>query len=212
MNKTGYVFSLIGGVLAILFSVLLVVTGPLFFAGKDISRFVSENSEVLSDKSTNLGKMWVDIGDYYGVDPLLSGSFGDYISGYEYALKSISTEDLQDMSKKYDLDSFKDLALLYKNIEGYIPKLEIGTIACLILSVAALIGAQVARKNRGAGGVTVLSAGALTIVFSLVAGSILPMAFASILLIIGGLLQTAKTKLNIEFKTQEQAQGNGGVV
>lgn len=212
MNKTGYVFSIIGGVLAIAFSVLLVVTGPYFYMGKDISRFISENREIQSDNSTDLGKMWEDIGSYYKIDPLLKGSFGDYISGYESAFTSMTADDLQKMSKKYDMDSFKDLALIYKNIKSYIPKLEIGVIACLILSVAALIGAQVARKNRTAGGTIVICSGAFTIVFSLVAGSIIPMALASVLLIIGGFLQAAKPKLNIEIQNRQTNEGNGGAV
>jgi hypothetical protein len=40
----------------------------------------------------------------------------------------------------------------------------------------------------------VLSAGALTLIFSLVAGSIVPMALASLLLLLGGVLQIAKPK------------------
>lgn len=209
MNKTGYVLSLLGGILAVVFSVLLVVTGPYFFAGKDISRFISANSEFGSDNTNNLFKMWNDIGDYYGIDPFLKGSLEDYISGYQDVLQNISADDLDDMAQKYDMDSFKKLADIYRNAEGYLPKLEISVIACLAASVIALTGAQVARKRRTAGGVMVLAAGALTLIFSLIASSIIPMALASVLLITGSLLQMAKPKETaaVQYK---QAEGVGG--
>jgi hypothetical protein len=210
LNKTGYVFSLLGGMLAIVFSVLLVITGPFFFAGSDVYRFISDNSVADSQyEVNNIGKMWADIGDYYRIDPFLQSSLDDYISSYQDVLQNISAGDLEDMSKKYDLDSFHKLAVIYRNVEGYIPELETGFIACLIVSIAALVGAQVARRHHTAGGAVVLSAGALTIIFSLVARSILPMAFASVLLIIGGLLQIAKPKDSAEI--QEQVIRSGGV-
>lgn len=186
MNKAGYCLSIIGGVLAVVFSVLLVITGLLFFAGNDVSRFISNNG---GQGGGNLGKMWEKIGDYYKVSPFLSGRLDKYIKGYENAFETMTASDLEDMADKYGMDSFGDLARIYRKIDAYLPKLRIGVIACLIASVAALIGAQAARKYRVGGGITVVSAGALTVIFSLLAGSILPMAAASVLLVAGGLMQ-----------------------
>jgi hypothetical protein len=210
LNKTGYVFSLIGGVLAVVFSVLLVITGPYFFAGSDVSHFISANSEVLPDGNTNLGLIWTDIGDYYGLDPILKVSFDDYISGYQDVFHDISADDLDDMADKYDMDSFHKLSVIYGKFEDYLPKLEMGVIACLAASIIALVGAQVARRYRAAGGAMVLSAAALTLIFSLIASSILPMALASVILVLGGLLQLVKPKESAALSGQ-QAERDGGV-
>jgi hypothetical protein len=70
MNKAGSVFSLIGGVFAILFSVLLVITGPYFFAGSDISAFAEENED-------DLLLIWRDIGEYNDVPILWRADLGD---------------------------------------------------------------------------------------------------------------------------------------
>jgi len=204
LNKVGYVISLIGGILAVVFSVLLIITGPVMFAGGDVNRFYSENS-------SDMGKIWTDIGDYNGVDAFLQGNLKDYVSGYTDALKTIDANELEDMSTRYNMDAFHDLAGLYNKFEGYIPKLETGILVCLVASVAALVGAQVARKFRTAGGAMVLSAAALTLVFSLVASSIIPMAAASLLLFLGGLLQMAKPKAEIAKNSQETAGSGGGI-
>lgn len=188
LNKAGYCLSIIGGVLAVVFSVLLIITGLLFFAGKDVALFISNNGGQTSG-GESFGKMWEKIGDYYKVSPFLSGRLDKYIKGYENAFETMTASDLEDMADKYNMDSFGDLARIYRKIDAYLPKLRIGVIACLIASVSALIGAQAARKYRTGGGITVVAAGALTVIFSLLAGSILPMAAASALLIAGGLMQ-----------------------
>jgi hypothetical protein len=211
LNKVGYIISIVGGILAVVFSMLLIITGPVFFAGDDVYHFISDNSNYMSDNSNNLGKMWVDIGNYYKIDPFLKNNLGDYISGYTDALQNLSARDLEEMSTKYDMDAFHDLAGIYNKFEGYLPKLEIGFMVCLVASVAALAGAELARKFRVAGGATVLSAAALTLIFSLIASSIIPMAAASLLLMLGGLLQMAKPRADVTIHSQEIADSGGGM-
>ncbi|MDD5018436.1 MAG: hypothetical protein PHO15_10085 [Eubacteriales bacterium] len=198
MNKAGYIFSIIGGVLAILFSVMLIVTGPILFAEDDIDEFVSENAD-------NLGAMWTYLGDYNGVDAFLENDFSDYMSGYIEVLQNVDADELKDIGEKYDVKAFDDLADIYADAEAYLPMLKIGVIACLIASVIALIGAEIARNYRIAGGAMVLSGAALTLIFSLVAASIVPMALASLLLIVGGIFQIIKPKAAKAIENKEVA-------
>ena len=187
MNKAGFVFSLIGGVLAILFSVLLVITGPYFFAGSDIADFSEENQG-------DLLLMWRNFGRYNDVPMLWETDVDDYVDGYSKALQKLDTEELRDMGNEYSMEAYDDLARIYGDVNEYIPRLRISVIACLISAVIALAGAAVAKIQRIAGGVMVLSGAALLLIFSLLASSILPMALASLLLFIGGLLQIARPK------------------
>ncbi len=187
MNKAGYIISLIGGVLAIFFSVLLIITGPLLFAGKDAYDFVTDNEQELDE-------IWAYIGDYNGIDEFLTNDFEDYVDEYAQVLEEIDADELEDMGKQYDVKAFAKLADIYTDFEEYLPNLKLGVLICLIASVAALIGAELARRFHIAGGVMVLSGAALTLIFSLVAGSIIPMAAASLLLILGGIMQILKPK------------------
>jgi hypothetical protein len=187
VNKAGYGISLVGGILAVIFSALLLITGPVFFAGSDVSRFYERNRDKLDE-------MWADVGDYYGVELFLKDDLKNYIDGYTNILGDVGANDLRDIGKQYNEEAFDDAARLYEDLSAYLPSLKLGVIACVAASVIALIGAEAARKYRIAGGIMVLSAGALTLIFSLVAGSIVPMALASLLLLLGGVLQIAKPK------------------
>lgn len=176
-----------GGVLAIFFSVLLIITGPILFAGKDAYDFVSDNEQELDE-------MWAYIGDYNGIDEFLTDDFEDYVDEYIDVLQEIDGDELEDMGKEYDVKAFAELADIYSDFEDYLPSLKLGVLICLIASIMALAGAELARKYRVTGGVMVLAGAALTLIFSLVGGSIVPMAAASILLILGGVLQIIKPK------------------
>jgi hypothetical protein len=187
VNKAGFVFSLIGGVLAILFSVLLVVTGPYFFAGDDIAEFTSENEDDLLPIARN-------IGEYNDVPMFWETDLDEFVTGYSKIIQKLDAQKLRDIGDEYEMDAFDDLALIWQDVEEYIPKLKICVLACLIASALALAGAAIARSARIAGGVLVLAAAGLLLIFSLLASSILPMALASLLLIAGGLMQLARPK------------------
>jgi hypothetical protein len=187
VNKAGFVFSLIGGVLAILFSVLLVVTGPYFFAGDDIAEFANENGDDLLPIVRNVGA-------YNDVPMFWETDLDEFVTGYSKVIQKLDAQKLRDIGDEYEMEAFDDLALIWQDIEEYIPKLKICVLACLIASVIALAGAAIARSARIAGGVLVLAAAGLLLIFSLLASSILPMALASLLLIAGGLMQLARPK------------------
>jgi hypothetical protein len=187
VNKAGYGISIIGGILAVIFSALLLITGPVLFAGSDVSRFYDRNSDKLDE-------MWADVGDYYGVELFLKDDLKNYIDGYTNILGDIEADDLRDIGRQYNEEAFDDAARIYEDFGAYLPSLKLGVIACIAASVIALFGAEAARKYRVAGGIMVISGGALTLIFSLVASSIVPMALASLLLILGGVLQIVKPK------------------
>lgn len=201
MNKTGYCISLIGGVLALALSVLMIITGPIFSFGGDVSRFLTRNWDKLDE-------MVADVGDYYGARPLLQEDLDTYIEDNTAVWDDIDANKLEDIGRQYNEDAFSDAARLYGKFDEYLLNLKIGASACVAASVIALIGAQV-RKRRVAGGVMVLSAAALTLIFSLVAGSIISMAPASLLLILGGVLQIAKPKVRA---IQSPGEFSGGGV
>ncbi|MGE5494694.1 MAG: hypothetical protein ACM3S4_05280 [Burkholderiales bacterium] len=203
MNKAGYIVSLIGGVLAVVFSLLLLITGPVLFAGRDVSRFYTRNQDKLDE-------MWTDIGDYYGVPQFLKGDLDGYIDGYAEILGTIDGDDLRDIGEQHNEEAFRDAARLYEDLDAYIPKLKLSVIICVAASVIALIGAEAARRFRVAGGVMVISGGAFTLIFSLVASSIVPMALASLLLILGGVLQIVRQK-DVATATGQCAAPAGGV-
>lgn len=188
MNKAGFVFSLIGGIFAILFSVLLVITGPYFFAGSDISAFVEENED-------DLVLLWRDIGEYHDVPILWQTELDEYVDKYSEILQNMDAEELRDIGDTYQMDAFDDLSRIYRHMDDYIPRLKFCVIACLISSVIAFAGAAIAKVARVAGSVMVFAAAGLLLIFSLLASSILPMALASLLLLVGGLLQIARPRV-----------------
>jgi len=192
MNKAGFVFSLIGGILAILFSVLLVITGPYFFAGDDITAFAEEHGE-------DVPLIWRQIGKYNDVPVLWKTDFSDYVDQYTEVLTEMEPAELRDIGDQYNNSAaFDDLARLYGDLQDYAPRLKMCVIACLIASVIAMAGAAIAKVARIAGGAMVLGASGLLLIFSLLASSILPMALASLLLLIGGLMQIVKPRVKAE--------------
>lgn len=203
MKKAGFVISLIGGILALMLSVLMLVTGPYFHLGDDISRFCSRNQDKLDE-------MWADVGEYFGAGLLLRVDLDDYIEDYAEVLEDIDADDLKDIGDEYGEDAFDDAARIFRDAEEYLPSLRLGVIACVIASVVALAGSEIARRYRVAGGVMVLSGAAFTLVFSLVASSIITVAAASLLLILGGVLQIVKPKMPAAVPQQE-AVSLGGI-
>jgi membrane-bound ClpP family serine protease len=177
----------------------MLVSGPVITFGDDVSRFYNRNQD-------KLDRMVADVGEYYGADLLLKGDLDTYIEDYSDILQDIDADDLEAVGKEYNVAAFRDVARLYIRIDEYLSSLKIGVIACVAASIIALIGAQV-RKHRIAGGVMVLLAAALTLIFSLVAGSIITMAPASLLLILGGVLQIAKPKSRAGIQSPGEISG-----
>ncbi len=187
MNKAGFVFSLIGGVLAILFSVLLPVSGLYFFAGSDAAEFAAENGD-------DLLTIVEDIGHYNDVPMFWEGDLDDSVSGMAKVFQKLDSQELRKIGDEYDVKAFDDLAKLYNDVDDFIPRLRVCAIASIIAAVIAMAGAAIAKIARVAGGVMVLASAGLLLIFSLLVSSILPMALASLLLLVGGLLQIARPK------------------
>lgn len=181
MSRGGYKTSMVGAVLALVFSMLLLLTGFLWTLGGDLSRFFEERGD-------RIGSMWELLGRYQGTHKFLETDLAQYVDEYKEALNQTDSEDLEALADKYDSAAFADMAAIVAKWEGLKLRLIIGCILSVLSSVAALVGAQVARVRLKAGAVTVLIASILTLGFSLLAGSVLPMAVASLLLLIGSLV------------------------
>jgi hypothetical protein len=172
---------MVGGVLALAFAMLMVLTGFLWAVGGDLSNFFEERGD-------RVGSMWELLGRYQGVDDFLKDDLSEYASEYKVALEQTDSQDLEALADKYDSAAFRDMAAIVAKVEALRLRLIIGTVLSVLASVAALIGAQVARVRLKAGAVMLLCASILTLGFSLLAGSVLPMAVASLLLFIGSLV------------------------
>jgi hypothetical protein len=181
MSRGGYVTSMVGGVLALVFAMLMLLTSFLWAVGGDLSRFFEERGD-------RVGSMWKLLGRYHGVDDFPQDDLGEYVTEYKAALEETGSEDLEALADKYDSAAFRDMAAIVAKVEALRVRLIVGMVLSALASVAALIGAQVARVRLKAGAVTVLCASILTLGFSLLAGSVLPMAVASLLLLIGSLV------------------------
>jgi hypothetical protein len=181
MSRGGYVTSMVGGVLALVFAMLMLLTSFLWAVGGDLSRFFEERGD-------RVGSMWELLGRYQGVDDFLKDDLSTYVVEYKAALEKTDSEDLEALADKYDSAAFADMAAIVAKVETLRLRLILGTIFSVLASVAALIGTQVARVRLKAGAVTVLCASILTLGFSLLGGSVLPMAVASLLLLIGSLV------------------------
>ena len=193
MNRAGYFISLIGGILAVILSVLMIAVGPVLTLGPDVQEFYD-------DYESDFYSMWVLMGEYNQASEFMRVDFEDYVGEYDEILEDIDAKELGKMADYYDSDAFADLADIYEEAEDYVPKLRLGVIACLVMSMIALIGAELARRYRIVGGVMVLSGAALTLIFSLIAGAIVPMAAASLLLMLGGVFQILRPSEKAEQK------------
>lgn len=181
MSRGGYVTSMTGAVLALVFSMLLLATGFLGALGGDIARFMEERGD-------RIGSMWELLGKYHGAAKFLESDLSTYVDDYKTALTETTSEDLEKLADQYNSAAFADMAAIVAKWEGLKLRLWIGTVMSVLASVAALIGAQVARVRQRAGALTVLAASILTLVFSILAGSAFPMVLASLLLLIGALV------------------------
>ena len=181
MNRGGYVTTMLGAVLALVFSMLMLLTSFLWALGGDLSRFLEERGD-------RVGSMWELLGKYHDASKFLETDFAAYVDDYKVVLEETGSEDLEALAEKYDSAAFADMAAIVAKWEALKLRLWIGTVMSVLASVAALIGAQAARVRPKAGAVTILIASILTLGFSLLAGSVLPMAVASLLLLIGSLV------------------------
>ena len=181
MSRGGYVTSMVGGVLALVFAMLMLLTGFLWAVGGDLVRFFEERGD-------RVGSMWKLLGRYHGVADFPKEDLGKYVPEYKEALENTTSEDLEALADKYDSAAFRDMAAIVARLEALRVRLIIGTVMSVLSAVAALVGAQVAKVRLKAGAITILCASVLTLGFSLLAGSVLPMAAASLLLLIGSLV------------------------
>ena len=182
MNKAGYIISMVASVLAIVLSILLIAVGPVLTIGPDVGDFYTEYEGEIAD-------MWTTLDEYNGAQPFVEADLEDYIDEHAEIIEDLDARELGKIADRYDSEAFADLADIFEDNEDYLPKLRLGVIGCLIASIVALIGAEIARRFRITGSVMVLAGASLTLIFSLIGGAIVPMAAASVLMMLGGVFQ-----------------------
>ena len=185
MNRGGYITSMTGAVLALVFSMLMLLTSFLWALGGDLSRFFEERGD-------RVGSMWELLGKYHDAAKFLEPDLSTYVDDYKVVLAETTSEDLEKLADKYDSEAFADMAAIVAKWEGLKLRLYIGMVLSVLASVAALAAAQVARVRPKAGAVTILVCSILTIGFGILGGSALPMAVASLLMLIGSLVLLKK--------------------
>lgn len=138
MSRGGYLTSMVGGVLALVFAMLMLLTGFWWAVGGDLVRFFEERGD-------RVGSMWKLLGRYHGVDDFPQEDLGEYVTEYKAALENTTSEDLEALADKYDSAAFRDMAAIVAKVEALRMRLIIGTVLSVLAAVAALIGAQVAK-------------------------------------------------------------------
>ncbi len=185
MSRGGYLTSMTGAVLALVFSMLMLLTSFLWSLGGDLSRFFEERGD-------RVGSMWELLGKYHDAAQFLETDLSTYVDDYKVVLAETTSEDLEKLADKYDSEAFADMAAIVDKWEGLKLRLYIGMVMSTLASVAALAAAQVARVRLKAGAVTILVCSILTLGFGVLGGSALPMALASLLMLIGSLVLLKK--------------------
>ena len=182
MNKAGYIISMVASILAIILSIMLIAVGPVLTIGPDVSDFYA-------DYEDDIAGMWITLDEYNDAQPFTEADLENYIDEHIDIIEDLDARELNKIAERYDSEAFADLADIFEDNEDYLPKLRLGVIGCLVASIVALIGAEVARRFRITGGVMVLTGASLTLIFSLIGGAIVPMAAASLLMMLGGVFQ-----------------------
>ncbi len=185
MSRNGYLTSMTGAVLALVFSMLMLLTSFLWALGGDLSRFFEERGD-------RVGSMWELLGKYHDAAVFLKTDLSTYVDDYKVVLTETTSEDLETLADKYDSKAFADMAAIVAKWEGLELRLYIGMAMSVLASVAALAAAQLARVRLKAGAVTILVCSILTLGFGVLGGSVLPMAVASLLMLIGSLVLLKK--------------------
>ncbi len=181
MNRGGYLTSMTGAVLALVFSMLMLLTSFLWALGGDLSRFFEERGD-------RVGSMWELLGKYHDAAKFMETDLSTYVEDYKVVLDKTTSEDLEKLADKYDSKAFADMAAIVAKWEGLKLRLYIGMAVSVLASVAALIAAQLAHVRRKPAAVTILVCSILTLGFGILGGSALPMGVASLLLLIGSLV------------------------
>lgn len=193
MKKTSFVLGYAGTILAFVFSMLMILTVPLAFA-KGVMADVSDG-ELESEHALAINSMAIDLGEY---------GMSDYSEN--------SLEDFAEASAQRhhgDEEVFAD-AIAYvreKALDGIVAAIVVA--ACIVMAIVALIGTLIVKKAPVAGGVLLLLSAFFLLLGAIYTSTLIPMAFASVLLALGGIAIFIPTRANRAASAPQAATSYG---
>lgn len=172
MKKTAFVLGYAGSILALVFSMLMIITVPLRLADDLLNDMTDELKPehilALNDTAIKMGEVgWTD----YSENGLL-----------EIAKKAAS-----DSTVAGDMDVYED-AVKFAHKAGLNVMISLIVVAAaIVLALLSLIGALIVKKAPTAGGVLLLLTGFFLLLAAIYTGTLWPTFTASVLLALGGI-------------------------
>lgn len=166
MKKAGFLLGLIGGILAFIFTIIMIFTGLAKLAyGFVLNEF------------DGMGEPMIDMmDDFEDID-----SFEDF---EDWDMEGFEDWDLED----WDLeDQELDLQIFEDQIAKQITGMWISIILSFLLSIFAIVGAAICKAKPKLGGIFMLIAGIGVFICSIFAWGVAFMWIATVLLLLGGI-------------------------
>ncbi len=175
MKKTAFILGYAGGIMALVFSLLMIYLVPLSFLSKTVE-------DIKSDMKNENVVAFNEVALYSGSHP--DDPITDYSkSGLtDYAVKVARQSDLSISEAVYE----DTMAFAYKTaLDGIVNIVLIGV--SVIFAVLAFIGSLVVRKHSTGGAVFMLVSSLILLLAAIYTGTIIPMAAASVMLAAAGI-------------------------
>ena len=172
MKKTAFVLGYAGSILALVFSMLMIITVP---------QHLTEN--VLKDITEELdGQHILALND-----TALKMSEEGWTDYSERGLREIAEEASKDSDAKADADVY-DEAIKFAYKAGLNAMISLIVIAAsIVLAIVSLVGALIIKKAPTAGGVLLLLTAFFLLLAAIYTGTLVPSFAASLLLALGGI-------------------------
>lgn len=175
MKKTAFVFGYAGGILAIVFSLLMIYLAPINFAVKTAEdiKYDMENENIVALNEVAL------YAANHPDDPITDYSESGLIA---YASKVAKQSSIIKNERVYE----DTMAFVYKTaLDGVISMTLVGI--SIIFALLAFIGSLVVRKHSTGGAVLMLVSSLVLTLSAIQTGTIIPTAAASVLLAAAGI-------------------------
>ncbi len=181
MKKTAFVLGYAGSILALVFSMLMIITVPLNLADNllnDITEELKpEHILALNDTALKMSEEgWTDYSDR--------------------GLREIAKEAAQDSDALADEDVYVE-AVKFAHKAGLNAMISLIVVAAsIVLAIVSLIGALIVKKAPTAGGVLLLLTGFFLLLAAIYTGTLIPTFIASLFLALGGIAVFIPARMN----------------
>lgn len=181
MKKTAFVLGYAGSILALVFSMLMIITVPLNLADnllKDITdELDGQHILALNDTALKMSEEgWTDYS--------------------ESGLREIAEEAAKDNDAKADADVYDEAAKFAFKAGLNVMISLIVVAASIVLAIVSLIGALIVKKAPTAGGVLLLLTAFFLLLAAIYTGTLVPTFIASVLLALGGIAVFIPARMN----------------